>query len=139
MSWFALFDPQGRYEGAVQSLDGYDRNARRRARPIPRAPQDFEVWDRKTGAFVLDAEAAANHRAGPDHIAAMHARKAVEAHLIAAGIAAPGMLLVREAELRRIDPAELATIVLEKTAPIEALEIDRQAASLNRMPSDRSE
>lgn len=132
MSWFALFDAQGRYEGAVQSLDGYDRNARRRARALPRAPQDFEVWDRKAGAFVLDVEAAANHRAGPDHVAAMHARKAVEAHLIAAGIAAPTMLLVREAAVRGIEPTELAAIVLEKTAEAEAVELARQAAAIRK-------
>lgn len=132
MSWFALFDPHGRYAGAVQSLDGYDRNARRRARPIPRPPGDFEVWDPKAGAFVHDVEAAANHRAGPEHVAAMHARKAIEAHLIAAGVIAPGLLLVREAGLRGVDPAALAAIVLEKAAPAEAAELARQAASLPR-------
>lgn len=130
MSWFALFDEAGVYEGAVRSLDGYDDAIRQRACPIPRAPEDFERWDREAEAFVLDAEASVNHRAGPDHIAAMHARKAVEAHLIAAGIDAPGLLLVREAALRGVDPAELAAVILDKIAAQEALELDRQAASL---------
>jgi hypothetical protein len=130
MSWFALFDSRGTYQGAVTSLAGYDRNARRRARPIPRAPGDFERWDRKTGAFVVDEAARLRHRAGPAHVAAMHARKAVEAHLIAAGVAPPTLLLVREAALRGIEPAELAAAVLDKIAGAEALELERQAASL---------
>lgn len=137
MTWFALFDSKGAYQGAVQSLTGYDRNARRRARPLPREPRDFERWDRKAGAFVVDKAAEIHHRAGTAHIAAMHARKAVEAHLIAAGFDAPGLLLVREAELRRVTAAELAAAVLAKIAPAEALELERQAASLPLNRSDK--
>lgn len=130
MTWFALFASDGTYQGAVTSLTGYDRNTRRRARPLPREPRDFERWDRKAGVFVTDHAARADHVAGAAHITAMHARKAVEAHLIAAGVTAPGLLLVREAALRSVDPAELAATVLNKIAPAEALELERQAASL---------
>ena len=130
MTWFALFDRKGVYQGAVQSLAGYPAAARRRALPIEREPGDFERVDRATGAFILNEAAAIHHRAGPAHIAAMHARKAVEAHLIAAGVDVPGLLLVREAALRGVTAAELAAAVLEKIAPTEALELERQAASL---------
>lgn len=130
MSWFALFDSKGVYQGAVQSLVGYGRADSQRAQPIDRAPRDFERVDRATGAFILNEAAAIHHRAGPAHIATMHARKAVEAHLIAAGVDAPGLLLVREAALRGVTAAELAAAVLEKIAPAEALELERQAASL---------
>ena len=99
-------------------------------REVPRMPGHFERWDEEMGSFQYDAAGHANAEAGAAHIAAMHARKAVEAHLIAAGVAAPGMLLVREAALRGISAAELAEAVLSKIAPIEALELNRQAASL---------
>lgn len=100
------------------------------AKAMPRMPGPFERWDFDAGAFVYDAIGHANDIAGPAHIATMHARKAVEAHLIAAGVDAPGLLLVREAALRGVTAAELAAAVLEKIAPAEALELERQAASL---------
>lgn len=97
---------------------------------VSRLPGPFEAWDADAGAFVHDAAAEADALAGPLHIAAMHARKAIEARLVLAGIAEPGMLLVREAELRGVSAAELAAIVIDKAAAAEALELERQAASL---------
>lgn len=100
------------------------------AREVPRLPGPFERWDAKARAFIYDAEGHANARAGAAHIDAMRARKVIEAQFIAAGQALPSMLLVREAALRGMAPEELAAIVLEKAAAVEAIELDRQAASL---------
>ena len=100
------------------------------AREVPRLPGAFERWDAKARAFVHDAEGHANARAGAPHIDAMRARKAIEAQFVAAGQALPSMLIVREAALRDVTPEELAAIVLAKVAAAEALELDRQAASL---------
>ena len=101
------------------------------AKEVPRLPDAFESWDEKAGGFFHDAEGEANDAAGPDHIAAMHIQKAIEAHLIAAGISAPTMVLVREAALRGVKADVLAATVLDKVAAAESKEIERQAVSLS--------
>jgi|GEM_PF-2613644 len=98
---------------------------------VPRLPGPFECWDAQACAFTYDAERHANAKAGLAHIKAMHTRKAIEAHLISAGVSAPGMMVVREAALRGITPVELAAIVRAKAAEAEELELERQAASLS--------
>lgn len=99
---------------------------------VPRLPGPFERWDAEVGDWIYDADGHADWRAGPAHIAAMHQRKAIEAALVEAGIVAPSMLIVREAALRGIAPADLAAIVRGKVAESETIELERQAASLGR-------
>lgn len=131
MSWFALFDPDDRYEGAVASLDGYDVETRARAVAVPRPPEQYERWDKEAGEWVVDKELAANHSAGPEHVRTMHILKTVEAQLILAGYGEAAVNLNAEAEQRGITPTDLARIVTEKSAPTLALELKRQVASLS--------
>ena len=100
------------------------------ARAMPRMPGPFERWDFDAGAFVYDAQGHADHLAGPAHIAAMRERKVWQAMMIVAGNADPTMLLVQEAAARGITATEMAAIIFDKIAAQEALELERQAASL---------
>jgi hypothetical protein len=99
-------------------------------REVPRMPGPFEHWDEEASDFRYDAEGHANAEAGKDHIVEVRIRKAIEASLIVGGWRAPDMLVVKEAELRGVEPEELAQLVLSKVARTDELELDRQAASL---------
>lgn len=108
--WFALFSEDDDYQGAVCSLNGYDAATRVRAVSIPRRPGDFESWDKGAGEFVIDLEAKACHAKGPD----MDVRviRAIEAHLIAAGIVNENMLVAKEAQDKKVDIKTLARDVI---------------------------
>lgn len=112
--------------GEAEALPGYAIGA------VPRLPGPFERWDAEAKGWIYDAKGHADWLAGETHIAEVRQRKAIEASLIEIGIVAPSMLIVREAELRGIEPAELAAIVRGKVASSETIELERQAASLSR-------
>ncbi len=95
---------------------------------VPRMPEAFEKWDAETKAFIKDHAGEADYNAGPDHIAKVHARKTAEAGLIIAGYELDTMMLVQEAKLRGIKPAELAALVLAKGEAQTEIELTRIAA-----------
>lgn len=99
------------------------------AEEIERLPEAFE--ERVNGKWVvIEHEALANWKAGPEHIAAARAQKRIEAMLIKSGVMLESGLLLAEAGERKITVNEMANLVMAKSAEFETTEIDRQKASL---------
>lgn len=99
---------------------------------IPRLPESFEFWDSKTEKFVVDEEAKLKSKLSSQHIEKMHSRKATEARMILSGVSDTSMLVLREAEIRGIQPEELAKIILDKAEKEVVLELERQKFNLSK-------
>ena len=101
------------------------------AEEIPRLPKPFEEW---TGKAFVEREgsqkAKADAAAGVEHIAEARLQKRIEAVLIASGVVLTSGLIAEEARLRGVEPAALATMVLEKAADFAAIEMTRQESDL---------
>lgn len=121
--WFHLIDKAAGTMEIVASLSGYDTDLYDIAE-LEREPGEFE--DVTNGKLVRNLDREADTKAGPEHIAEARAQKRIEAVWIASGIALPAGLIAAEAARREITPAELAAIVLAKSAEFMAAELARQ-------------
>lgn len=130
-------DPNGvPVHDAWDTGDDGKRKPPKGATIIPRLPKEpGEEW---TGiGFAIPPEKAklvADALAGSTHIAEARLQKRIEAILIKSGIPLGTGLLVAEAQLRKVEPGDLANIVLEKAAAFAAIEVDRQAVELEAVP-----
>lgn len=117
-------------DGGHQIFSDFDGDCPFPATEVPRLPEAFEKWDFDAKQFVFSEGDKIRAASTPQHVAAMHLRKADQAHMILNGVIDPEMLLVREAVLRGIDPVDLAKMVREKASEAEELELKRQEFSM---------
>jgi hypothetical protein len=94
---------------------------------VPRLPEAFEDWDEVTGKFVVDMAAKADAEAGLEAIQAAHARKAIEAVMLSAGLAVDGMLAA-EAKALGVPLDDLVAQVLAKAEDAVTAEVARRLA-----------
>lgn len=85
---------------------------------------DFEAHCPIAGDIVCDVAAKADADAGPQAIAAAHARKSVEASLIIAGYDFDGLVRA-EAALRGVSELELAHTIKERSDEAVVRELER--------------
>lgn len=127
MTWLHLTDRKTGAAQIVASLDGI-KAARFEIIELDREPGEFEEFDGK--GLVVNAKRRADTLTGSEHIAEARAQKRIEAVLIAAGVDLPGGMIAAEAEARGLTPADLAALVLEKSAGFVAAEVARQAPDI---------
>lgn len=97
---------------------------------LPRLPRAGEHWHAGTAEFVRDEVAALSLALPADHVACVHAIKAVEASIVLSGVALTHGMLAEEARAIGVAIEDLARQVAEHGALQRAVEVARRKVKL---------